>query len=217
MASCGMSSGETAKGFIDATCSATLRANSLNSGVRATKSVAVHLHEDTDAPVEVDVSLDQALMRLPAALLRRNCLPTLSEDATGALYVAIGLLQSPLYVHHPSGRLLAELLYLLDGVSQSSYFSLTHRSLQPHHPPLPDWQRAPPTPRKLRPLPIHRVRAPPGWRGPHWTRVHHRPAHPGGSHRLQAPPRYRQPMPFPLRVRPARQQCLRPQRDRLGH
>src|SRR5215217_6387302 len=120
-------------------------------------------------------------MRLPAALLRRNCLPTLSEDATGALYVAIGLLQSPLYVHHPSGRLLAELLYLLDGVSQSSYFSLTHRSLQPHHPPLPDWQRAPPTPRRLRPLPIHRVRAPPGWRGPHRTRVHHRPAHPGGS------------------------------------
>src|SRR5215208_788729 len=36
----GMSSGETHIGRMEATCSATLRANSLNSGVRATKSVS---------------------------------------------------------------------------------------------------------------------------------------------------------------------------------
>src|SRR5918997_887151 len=82
--------------------------------------LAVHLDEDPEPAIEVDVRLDQALVCLPGALLGRDGLPALSEDAPGAVDVSVGLFKRPLHVHHPGGGLLPELFYLFDGTRQST-------------------------------------------------------------------------------------------------
>src|SRR5215218_1481672 len=82
--------------------------------------LAVHLHEHADAPVEVNVGLDETLGRGPPALLLGQRLAPLLQDLTGAFHVAVGLLQSALHVHHSGRSLLPELLDLLYRTSQSS-------------------------------------------------------------------------------------------------
>src|SRR5215216_4943463 len=64
-------------------------------GTRHKVRLAVDLDEHPHPPVEVDVGVDQPLIRLSSALLGCDGLAALSQDPSGAIHVAIRLLEGP--------------------------------------------------------------------------------------------------------------------------
>src|SRR5919201_176793 len=81
-------------------------------GVGHEVRLAVHLDEDPDRVVEVDVAVDPALVGGPAGALGHRGQAPLAEQLRGALDVAVGVLEGALAVHHARAGALAELLDL---------------------------------------------------------------------------------------------------------
>src|SRR5918995_1333991 len=90
-------------------------------GVRDEVRLAVHFDQHTHGVVEMDVAVDQPLVRRSTRALRHRCETLLAEELDRTLHVSAGLLQRALAIHHPGARALAELLDLLGG-------DLAHRS-----------------------------------------------------------------------------------------
>src|SRR5690606_20650933 len=82
-------------------------------GLRDEVGLAVDLDEHADAPVTVDVGVDDALRGDAGRLLGRLRQALLPEVVDGLLHVATGGLEGALAVHHARLRPLAELFYHL--------------------------------------------------------------------------------------------------------
>src|SRR5919201_689483 len=74
--------------------------------------LAVHLDQGADGAVEVDVALDQPLVRRPSGSPGRGRETLLAKKLGGPLRVAVCLDQCAFRVHHPCARRVAERLHL---------------------------------------------------------------------------------------------------------
>src|SRR5918996_689696 len=91
--------------------------------------LAVHLDEDAEAAVHVDVRVDDAVPGNPASSLLRVGQALQPKHLNGPVDVSPGLLQGALAVHHARPGELPESLHLVCGyghVSSSQGFSHTH-------------------------------------------------------------------------------------------